>query len=100
MINKNEFGSIEVSNKAINDIANICVENTKGIYPNKKEGTSVCSFKDDELKVNVSIKVLQGIDVVKTCNNLQSKIKMAIGEMTGLEAKSIDIDIQGFVSEK
>lgn len=100
MINKNEFGSIEVSNKAINDIANICVEKTKGVYPNKKDGTSVCNFKDDELKVVVSVKVKQGIDVVKTCNNLQSKIKTAIGEMTGIETKSVDIEIQGFVSEK
>ncbi len=100
MINKNEFGSIEVSNKAINDIANICVEKTKGVYPNKKDGTSACNFKDDELKVVVSVKVKQGIDVVKTCNNLQSKIKTAIGEMTGIEAKSVDIEIQGFVSEK
>ena len=100
MLNKNEFGSIEISNKAINDIANICVEKTKGVYPNKKDGTSTCNFKDDELRIVVSVKIKQGIDVVKTCNNLQSKIKAAIGEMTGIEAKSVDIEIQGFVSEK
>ncbi len=100
MINKNEFGSIEVSNKAINDIANICVNKTKGVYSTKKDGSSACNFKADELKVVVPIKVKQGIDVVKTCNNLQSKIKESIGEMTGLDCKSVDIEIEGFVSEK
>ncbi len=100
MINKNEFGSIEVSNKAINDIANICVEKTKGVYPNKKDGTSACNFKDDELRVVVPVKIKQGIDVIKTCNNLQSIIKSSIGEMTGVEAKSVDIEIEGFVNEK
>ena len=70
------------------------------VYPYKKENNCVCSFKDDELRVTVLIKVKQGCDVVKKCNLLQSKIKEAIAGMTGIECKSVDIDIQGFVTEK
>ncbi len=100
MINTNEYGKIEVSNKAINDIADLALDSIDEVYPYKKENNCVCSFKDDELRVTVLIKVKQGCDVVKKCNLLQSKIKEAIVGMTGIECKSVDIDIQGFVTEK
>ena len=95
-----EYGKIEVSNKAINDIADLALDSIDEVYPYKKENNCVCSFKDDELRVTVLIKVKQGCDVVKKCNLLQSKIKEAIAGMTGIECKSVDIDIQGFVTEK
>lgn len=100
MLNKNEYGNIEVSKNALNDIANIVTSKMTNVYPVKKDGDfASCVYKDDELKVVLTIKVKQGIDVAKLSSKLQAKVKEAILEMTGIEPKSIDIDIQGFVGK-
>ena len=44
MINTNEYGKIEVSNKAINDIADIALESIDEVYPYKKENN--CVFQE------------------------------------------------------
>lgn len=100
MINQNEYGKVEISNKAINDIADLSLNAIDDIYPYKKEGACVCNFKDDELKITVFINVKQGCDIIKKCNLLQSKIKESIAEMTGIDCKSIDINIQSFIKDK
>ena len=101
MLNKNEYGNINVSKNALNDIANIACGKVKDVYPLKKDGEIAnCSYKDDEIKVVLTIKVKQGADIAKISNKLQSKVHEAIAEMTGLDCKSIDIDIEGFVLSK
>lgn len=100
MLNKNEFGDIKVSKNALNDIADIAALKVANVYPVKKDScVASCAYKDDELKIVLSIKVKQGIDVTKLSNKLQAKVYEAINEMTGIEPKSIDIDIQGFVEK-
>lgn len=98
MLNKNEYGNIKVSKTAINDIANIAASKVSNVYPVKKDGEmSSCTYKDDELKIVLSIKVKQGVDVTKVSSKLQSKVYEAILQMTGLDPKSVDINIDGFV---
>lgn len=100
MLNKNEFGDIKVSKNALNDIADIAAKKVSNVYPVRKDGgMASCTYKDDELKMILSIKVKQGIDVTKLSSKLQSKVYEAISEMTGLEPKSVDIDIQGFTDK-
>ena len=100
MLNKNEYGSIEISKNALNDIANIVVSKVANVYPLKKDGGfASCVYKDDELKIVLTIKIKQGIDVAKLSSKLQAKVREAILEMTGIEPKSIDVDIQGFVGK-
>ena len=41
-----------------------------------------------------------GVDVVKVCSKLQSTVHEAIEGMTGIDCKNINIDIQGFKTEK
>ncbi len=101
MLNKNEYGNINVSKNAINDIANLACLKVDGVYPVKKDcNVASCTYKDDELTISLNIKVKQGMDVMKLSNKVQAKVFEAVGEMTGLDCKSIDVNIQGFVSEK
>ncbi len=101
MLNKNEYGNINVSKNALNDIANLACLKVEGVYPVKKDSNvATCVYKDDELKVSLSIKVKQGVDVMKVSNKVQSKVFEAIGEMTGLDCKTVDVEIEGFVTDK
>ena len=92
------IGTYQISDKAFEDIASIVCENTKNVYPVKKDKEYVEAKlnKENELSLAVSIKVKQGIDIVKLCNKLQDEIAETILLMTGLECKEINIDIQGF----
>lgn len=99
MITKNEYGKIDITNNALNDICNLAISKIQGVYPIKKDaGYASCSVKD-ELKVQVSLKIKQGLDIVKLSSKLQSKVHESIMEMTGIDCKKIDVDIQGFVNE-
>ena len=93
-----KIGNYEISDKALEDIAFIVCDNTKNVFPAKKEKGFVEAklSKENELTVNISIRIKQGIDLVKTCNKLQDEIAESILLMTGLECQRINIDIQGF----
>lgn len=97
MENINNYGKIEVSKKAFNDIGNLAISKVKGIYP-VKTGASICdcSFKNNDLTMTLSIKVKTGIDVVTISAKLQSLVHEMIADMTGINCKKINIDIQGF----
>ena len=92
------IGAYQISDKAFEDIASIVCENTKNVYPVKKDkGFVEAKFnKENELTLTVNIKVKQGIDIVKLCNRLQDDIAENILLMTGQEAQAVNIDIQGF----
>ena len=92
------IGAFQISDKAFEDIASIVCENTRNIYPARKDkGFVEAKFsKEKELTMTVSIRVKQGVDIVKLCNKLQDEIAENILLMTGLEAQKINIDIQGF----
>lgn len=99
MINKNEFGSIEISQKAYEDMVMIAIKGVKGVAPSKKDTNKIeCTFKNDELKLHIEVKMKSGIDVVKTSNKLQNKIHEIILEMTGIDCKNIDVEVVGFVA--
>ena len=101
VINSNENGSCIISTKAFKDIAEIVCKDIKDIYPAKKDGgfaTCLVSNKGD-VKISISIKIKQGVDVVKVCGKIQDSINENILLMTGIDCNNININIQGFVSK-
>ncbi len=98
----NEIGTYTLSEKTFADIAAIACSHVKNIYPTKKDNEFVeCKIsKTGEPGYKISIRVKQGCDIVKLCNKIQDEIKEAVLLMTGIECKKIDIDIQGFESNK
>ena len=101
-LRKNEIGTYIISEKAFKDIAAIACGNVKNVYPTKKDNEYVeCKInKDGQPEFTISVRVKQGVDIVKLCNRIQDEIKEAVLLMTGIECKKIDIDIQGFESAK
>lgn len=101
-LRKNEIGTYIISEKAFKDIAAIACSSVKHVYPTKKDNDFVeCKIsKAGEPVFTISIRVKQGVDIVKLCNRLQDEIKEAVLLMSGIECKQIDIDIQGFETAK
>ncbi len=100
-LRKNEIGTYIISEKAFKDIAAIACSHVKNVYPTRKDNEYVeCKIaKSGEPSFTVSVRVKQGIDIVKLCNRIQDEIKEAVLLMSGIECKQIDIDIQGFETE-
>ena len=100
-MNKNELGSYSISLKSFKDIADICLKNAKDIYPSKKEDyITVKSDANDELTFTLAVRLKQGVDIVKTCNALQDNLSDNLALMTGINCKNINLDIQGFITDK
>lgn len=101
LLNKNDIGTYYIETQAFKDIVSIVCLKEKNISPAKTDKDFVaCKInKNDELVVTISIKIKQGIDVNKTCLNLQNNINENILLMTGVDCKNINIDIQGFTNK-
>ena len=101
MINQNPNVKITLSNKVFKDIVFNATNKVNDIYPIKNDNSFVdVSIKDDDLILELAIKIKSGVDVVKVCSNLQSTVHEAIEGMTGIDCKNIKINIQGFKTEK
>jgi len=100
-LKKNDIGTYVISEKAFKDIAAIACSNIKNVYPTKKDNDFVdCKLsKTKEPTIKVSVRVKQGVDIVKVCNKIQDEIMENILLMTGIECKKINIDVQGFVTK-
>ena len=93
-------GNLVLDEKVLKDIAVIAAGNVAGIYPTKKDGFVSCKVdKLGNIDITVSIRLKQGINLVKTCTRLQNEISDSVSGMTGLSCNNINIDIQGFVDE-
>lgn len=85
---------------SLNTIATVSATNVEGVFPAKKESTMTdIKYKDDNLDIVLNVKLLQSVNVSRTCANLQKEVYTKLLEMTGIKATSININIVGFVSE-
>lgn len=97
----NENGKYIVEDKAIQSIVQLTCLKIDDIKPSKKEDNFCIINKDDNnnLIINIQIRIKKGIDVEKTCNKIQSDINDILIIMLGIDCKNINIDIQGFIND-
>ncbi len=96
-----ELGLASMRLEAFNDIALVACSKVEGIVPAKKENEMcVASLKENELTIDVYIKLVQGVDVASTCTQIQNEVYSSILQMTGIKTKGVNVNIAGFVSEK
>lgn len=94
-------GKVILSSDVFKNIAQIASNKVSGIFPAKKEDDFVsCKLNNDNVKLTIFIKLKQGSDVSKVCSQLQNKIHEDILDMTGIDCNEINLDIQGFTSDK
>lgn len=99
---KNNQGSYTIENKAFKEIAQLACLKVDNIEPAKKVNDFVDVTIDENkvmsIIIHIRIKPLQ--DIHKLCNHIQEEVNENILLMCGVDCKNINIDIQGFISEK
>lgn len=93
-------GKALMSIEAIAGIAKTSIRNVKDAYTMKKDSDTcqVKMLKNGDITIDVNIKILQGSDVAKVCEDLQREIYDHVFDMTGIRSKAVNIDVVGFTS--
>ncbi|MBQ7889667.1 MAG: Asp23/Gls24 family envelope stress response protein [Erysipelotrichaceae bacterium] len=93
-----QSGLIALSKSVFESIAKISVEEVEGCFlvDNSKKAV-VCKIINNRLHVNVEAKVKYGVNVNRTCEDIQDRITQNIQLMTNLKCGSVDVKISGFV---
>lgn len=97
-----ELGLASMRLEAFDDIALVACSKIEGIVASTKKESDMCvaSLKDNELIVDVYIKLVQGVDVARTCAQIQKDIYNNILQMTSIKTNAINVNIAGFISDK
>ena len=94
-------GTAALSSDVFKNIVQIEVSRNEDVIPAKKENDYVTSkLADQQLTLNLLLKLRLGCNVAEVCGNLQDKIHEDILWMTGVDCKDINLDIVGFVTDK
>lgn len=93
-----QSGLIALSKSVFESIAVISVEEVEGcnLIDNTKKAV-VCRIQNNRLHVSVDAKVKYGVNVNRTCEEIQTRVTQNIQLMTNLKCGSVDVKISGFV---
>lgn len=83
----------EITKKVVNEMEDVSLDTTKGFQvPGTKKVVS-CSIKENEIYINIHIRLKYGVNVSKMTKEIQEKIAFTILELTGVEVKHINIEV-------
>jgi len=94
---KNEIGTIDINKYCYKDIAQIAALKVKGVEGGTDKNFVDIKVSNNDIKLNIEIKVDREKDVIKTSKLVQDKVREAILEMMGIEVKEINVEIVGFI---
>ena len=99
---ESKMGKALMSLEAISTIAKTSIRNVKEAHTLKKDSDTchIKYLKNGDLVVEVSVKVDKGADVAEVCETLQREIYDHILDMTGIKAKTVNIDVVGFITKE
>ena len=97
----NDRGVIALSTAAFQAIAKNVIDEDEKLQlaagSNPFKYPLVCKIVNDQLVLNVDVKVKYSTNVNAACNSVQSKIFENIEHMTGYKPDIIDIRVVGFI---
>lgn len=114
-ISHDGFGEVQISSEVVSSIAALAaieingVQSTIGSITNelvgklgvKNIGKGVKStIEGDEVTVDMNINMKYGYNILKTCRQIQEKVKQAVENMTGLEVIAVNVRIAGVAIDK
>lgn len=90
-LNKNVFSSI--ARNVIEDMENVQIVESSSPF----RGGIQTKIEDNQLKLQVPVKIQYNANVTDVCANLQDKIFESISYMTDYKPESIEIEVVGFI---
>lgn len=97
MKNKNELGTITIKDKAIKEIVNIVLKKTKFIRGAKKDFSYInLTIKNNNISLNVDVKIKEGKDILKITSSAQKNIADAISDFTSAKVNKVQLSVVDF----
>lgn len=83
----------QITKKTVSEMKNVSLDTSKGIQIPGTKSVVACSIKDNEVYINIHIRLKYGVNVSKMTKEIQEKIATSIQQMTGVCVKHIDIEV-------
>ena len=97
MHNKTELGTIYIKDKAIKEIVAVAIKKTKFVRPAKKDLAYIDIFnKNNNLTLDVDVKVKEGKDVLKITSLAQKNIADAVSDYTSAKVNKVKLSVVDF----
>ena len=97
MHNKTELGTIYIKDKAIKEIVAVAIKKTKFVRPAKKDLAYIdISSKNNNLTLDVDVKVKEGKDVLKITSLAQKNIADAVSDFTSAKVNKVKLSVVDF----
>lgn len=97
MNNKNELGTIYIKDKAIKEIVYIAIKKTKFVSPAKKDLAFIdISTKNNNISLDIDVKVKEGKDIIKITSCAQKNIADAVSDFTSAKVSKVKLSVVDF----
>lgn len=83
----------EITKKTVSEIKNVSLDTSKGIQIPGTKAVVACSIKENEVYINIHVRIKYGTNIAKVTKEIQEKIATAVKQMTGVDVKHIDIQV-------
>lgn len=83
----------EITKKTVNEIKNVSLDTSKGIQIPGTKAVIACSIKENDVYINIHVRIKYGVNIAKITKEIQEKIAVAIKQMTDVDVKHIDIQV-------
>ncbi len=109
------FGKVQISNEVVASIAGLAALEVKGVQSTigsitneiagkfgiRNFGKGVkAAIEGDVVTVDMNLNMSYGYNILKTCKQVQEKVKQAVESMTGLSVGNVNIHIAGVAIDK
>ncbi|MCD8028672.1 MAG: Asp23/Gls24 family envelope stress response protein [Erysipelotrichaceae bacterium] len=91
MMNVNVFD--EITKKTVNEMKNVSLDTSKGFSIPGTKAVVSCSIKDNEVYICIHVRIKYGVKISTVTNEIQKRIATAIKQMTDVDVKKIDIEV-------
>ena len=97
MHNKTELGTIYIKDKAIKEIVAVAIKKTKFVRPAKKDLAYIdISSKNNNLSLDINVKVKEGKDIMKITSLAQKNIADAVSDFTSAKVNKVKLSVVDF----
>ncbi len=87
----------DIVKRAVNTIDMVAIDFSKGVPIPGTKRTVSCSIKDNDVYVTIHVNLKYGANVTVVTKEVQTKIALAIKEVTGVQVKNIDVNVDNII---
>lgn len=83
----------EITKRTVEDMKDVALDTSKGIVIPGTKSVVSCSIKDNDIYINIHVRLKYGVNVSRKTMEIQEKIASAIKQMTDVQVNHINIEV-------